>query len=123
MSTPIQSLKVLALLQLASGLFFTSLITFFWGVQLGASFALGSGLMLANVLLLAWTWWRILTQKRIAWTLLVIVIKYAVLLGAIFYFARSGWFNSVGVGLGIVSFVVAALGLGLLSDKLEKEIN
>jgi hypothetical protein len=122
MSTPIQSLKLLSLLQLTTAGFFSALITYFWGIQLGASFLMGSALMVVNVLLLAWTWWRILTQKRIAWTLLVIVIKYAVLLGTIYYFTRAGWFNSLGFGLGIVSFVVAALGLGLLLEKLEKEI-
>lgn len=74
-----------------------------------ASFATGAALMLANAAALAWAWWRVVTQKRIAWTALIIVIKYAVLLSTIFYLTRQSWFHVTLAGLGIASFLLAAL--------------
>ncbi len=122
MSTAIRNLKTLALIQGIVGAALSLLVTVIWNLQLGASFAVGSSLMLFNIVLLGWTWWRILAQKTIAWTLVVIVIKYAVLLGAIFHLARTSWFSSVGAGLGISSFVLAALFYAVVSEKQEKEI-
>lgn len=121
MTTLTQNLKLLALAQLLVGAFFSLVLGFFGSLQLGASFAMGAGLMLLNVGLLAWVWWRILTQKTIAWTLIVIVIKYAVVLGTIYDLARREWFNPVGAGLGIASFIIAALVTALLLEQKEKE--
>ncbi len=90
--------------------------------QLAASFAVGAGLMLANLLALAWTSWRMFTKKPVALTVGVIVIKYALLLGSVFYFARSSWFDSIGAGLGIGSFVLAILGSAVVSKSEEEEV-
>lgn len=121
MTTLTQNLKLLALTQLLVGALLSPVLGFFGSFQLGASFAMGAGLMLLNVGLLAWVWWRILTQKTIAWTLIVIVIKYAVVLGTIYDLARREWFNPVGAGLGIASFIIAALVTALLLEQKEKE--
>lgn len=65
--------------------------------------------MLGNMAGLAWLWWRVFTQKTIAWTVLIIVIKYAVLLSSIFYMAKAEWFSVTLAGLGIASFLIAVL--------------
>lgn len=80
-----------------------------WTPHHGASFAVGSGLMMANFALLAWIWGRLIAKKSIAWTTVIIVIKYTVLLGAIFFLTQVAWFHVVSAGFGMVSFVLAAL--------------
>jgi hypothetical protein len=89
--------------------------TWLGGVQLGASIAVGGVLMLINLVLLAWSWLRLMEKKSIAWTVLIIVIKYAVLLASVFYFIRLDWFVPIGAGFGISSFVVAALIMAAMS--------
>ena len=115
----LSSLKLLVTLQLVSGLVLSLFVGWFWGFGLGASFAIGSALMLVNLLLLAWSTWRMLEKKPIAWTLIIIVIKYAVLLGSIVILARQSWFDSMGAGLGIASFLIAILALALIQQKKE----
>lgn len=105
----LRQLKQLILTQLSLGLALAILAWPLGGLQLSASFAVGVVLMSINVAGLAWGWWRIVTQKTIAWSVLIIVIKYAVLLGSTYYLARLPGFNAVGAGLGIASFVIAAL--------------
>lgn len=73
----------------------------------GASFALGSGLMGFNLLILAWTWARVFDKKSIAWTVVIIVIKYAFLLGSIVILSRMRWFEPLWVAFGIASFLVS----------------
>lgn len=111
--------KFLALLQFLVGGALTGVVTYGWGIQLGASFAIGALLMLTNVSAIAWTSWRLLSQKSIAWTSLIIVIKYAVLLGSIVVLAKTSWFSSLGAGLGVTSFLIAALLLAIFSQKKE----
>lgn len=89
--------------------------SFLGGFQLGASIALGAGLMLFSVILLGWSWQRLIAKKSIAWTGVIIVIKYAVLLGSIVFFYRLEWFHPLGAGIGIASFVLAALMVALQS--------
>lgn len=113
MTTPTPSLKLLALIQLVLGAALAAL-AMLWNFQLGASMALGAGLMLFNLIGLGWSWHRLMAKKSIAWTILIIVIKYAVLLGSIFYLARQEWFNPLGAGLGISIFMVAALIMALV---------
>lgn len=121
MTSLTQNLKILSISQFLVGLVISLILLANEQVQLAASFGLGAALMLFNVLALSWVWWRILTQKTIAWTLIVIVIKYAVVLGTIFYLARQAWFSPVGAGLGIASFIIAALITALLLEQKEKE--
>jgi hypothetical protein len=115
--TKTPSLKLLAAIQLALGVVISLLGLGFGSFQLGASIAIGSGLMLFNLIGLGWSWQRLMAKKSIAWTLVIIVIKYAVLLGSIFFLAREQWFSSLGAGLGISSFVLAALIMALIFRK------
>jgi len=90
-------------------------------LQLGASFMVGASLMLANLVAIAWSSWRVLTKKPIASTVLIIVIKYALLLGSVFYFARQDWFRSLGAGFGIASFILAIMGSAILTGNENEE--
>lgn len=65
--------------------------------------------MLINLAGISWAWWRILEKKPVAWTVMLIVIKYAVLLSSIYFLAHAPWFNAMGAGLGIASFLIAIL--------------
>lgn len=117
-----KALSVLILTQIAVGLAGAALLTYLYGSQLGASYVVGALLMTANLALLAWSSWRLIAKKSIAWTSLIIVIKYAVLLGSVVVFARASWFDSFGAGLGVASFVIAALISALLLKKEKIEI-
>lgn len=102
-------LKRLALVQTLALILLSSVVSAIGGVQLGASFAVGMGLMGANLLLLAWFWGRIVAKKSFALTSGIIVVKYTVLLGAIFFLTREAWFHALGAGLGMAAFIVSAL--------------
>ena len=119
-SQNLQNLRALVAFQILIGATFTGAICSFVNLQLGASFAVGAGLMLVNLLLLGWSTWRMFAKKSIAWTTMIIVIKYAVLLGSIFVLARSSWFSLVGAGLGIASFLIAVLAMAFFQHKKEK---
>lgn len=112
----------MAVTQLAVAILIGGAIAAIWGVSLGASFVVGAALMLANLGLIAWSSWRLLTKKSIAWTVLIIVIKYAVLLGSIVFFARTDWFSSLGAGLGVASFLIAILIAALLEKKENEDL-
>jgi hypothetical protein len=96
-------------------------VGYVWGSQLGASFAVGAALMLVILTFLAVTVWLTVAKKSIAWSTLVIVIKYPVLLGSIVLLMRSDWFRSDGAALGISSFVVSALAWAVLEQMNERE--
>ncbi len=121
MTTSTPNLKQLAALQILIGAGLALAGARFSGPQLGASIAVGSALMLGNMILLGWSWQRLIAKKSIAWTVMIIVIKYAVLLGSIVYFARTDWFSPLGAGIGIASFMLAALVLAAFYYK--REIN
>lgn len=114
----LQGFKALVLSQLLVGALGTAVLTVGWDSQLGASFGIGAGLMLLNVVLLGWGWWRILEKKSIAWTVVIIVIKYAVLLSTIVFLSRTDWFHAMPAGLGIFSFILAALAAAVWSENL-----
>lgn len=118
-----RNLKWLFAFQFFFGVLFALLACLFGSVQLGASLAFGAGLMVLNLGLLSWSTWRMFTKKSIAWTSAVIVIKYAVLLGALFYFSQTGWFDLFGVALGIASFLIAVLALAAVQPKKEETEN
>ena len=123
MLTQPQNLRFLILIQTAVGLVLALASGVFGNLQLGASIAIGSTLMLLSVLVHGWTWYSLLAKKSIAWNVLIIVIKYAVLLGSIFYLARTEGFSVLGVGLGIASFMVATLILALINQRQEHAVN
>lgn len=112
----------LAFYQLLTGAVLAGIGVYFESVQLGASIAIGASLMLFNVIILGWSWHRLLAKKSIAWTVGIIVIKYAVLLGSIVYLARLDWFRPIGAGIGIASFILAALVLAVRSKILEEKL-
>lgn len=116
-TTILYNLKILTVVQISVGMAFSLLVAWVWGVELGASFAIGSGLMLANISLLAWTSWRLIEKKPVAWTVIIIVIKYAILLGSVFFLARTRWFDTLGAGLGVASFVLAVLLSSIISTR------
>lgn len=116
-ASPLKGVLLLAGIQLAMTVLVSALGYAIGGFQLGASLGIGAGLMLFNVIGIGWIWQRLMMKKSIAWTLLIIVIKYAVLLGSIFYLARQEWFSSLGAGLGISSFVIAALVMAFIFRK------
>lgn len=103
------SLRKLLTFQLLLGSAFTAAVAAVAGFQPGASFGLGSVIMFANLILLAWVWNRLIEKKAIAWTALIIVIKYTVLLGAIYFLTQAAWFHVLSAGLGMVTFVLTAL--------------
>lgn len=111
MKTPMAGLglKSLLSLQTAIGACLTAIVWLRFGPQLGASFGAGAAIMLVNLLLLAWIWSRFLAKKSIAWTVVIIVIKYTVLLSAIFLLTQKVWFHVLSCGLGMATFVMTAL--------------
>ena len=121
MSTQNPSLKQLALIQLVVGLGLAAGAAELHSLQLGASIAVGASLMLGNMIALGWSWQRLMDKKSIAWTVLIIVIKYAVLLGSIVFFARTTWFVPLGAGIGIASFMIAALIMAAIHYKKETD--
>jgi hypothetical protein len=118
---PITGTKGLALSQLVVLALGSGAFAAFGNSSLAASFAVGAALMLTNVVAIAWVSWRQLEQKSIAWTMMIIVSKYAVLLGSIFFLARTSWFSPIGAGLGIASFLIAALVFAIFTQKKETE--
>ena len=82
--------------------------------QCAASYAMGSALILINLIFLTWVWSNILKKKFIALSVSLIVLKYA-LLGIVIYKIISdretdlAWF-SVGLGSLIISILLFALG-------------
>ncbi len=103
------SLKSVLIVQGLVGILLSGAIAAVWSFQLGASFALGMAIMWLNVLLLVWVWSRVLAKKSFALTSLIIVVKYTVLLGAIFFLSREAWFHVLGAGLGMASFILSVL--------------
>jgi len=87
------------------------------GLQLGASIAIGAALMLFTVLLFACSWQRIFAKKSIAWTVLLIVFKYAFILDSIFLLMQTNWFSPLGAGLGVASFTIAALVFAVVDQR------
>src|SRR5262249_12470182 len=113
------NLRNMTLIQIAVGAAISGIGAWIWGYRLGASIAIGSGLLLFNMCVLAWYWGRLTAQKTIAWTLVGIVIKYTVLLGSLYYLTRTEWFVPLGAGAGIASFMVTALIMAALHQYRE----
>lgn len=121
-TTIIRSLTAIAFYQLAILVIVAGGLYAYGQSQLAASFAYGALLMLINMTGIVWSWWRILGKKPVALTILIIVIKYALLLSSMFYCVQAGWFNALGAGLGVASFALAILGAAIHTEpKPEKE--
>ena len=95
-------MKTVILIQLMIALVGGGLLTYLVSTQGAVSFTEGALIIAANLLLLTWTWKKILSKKLIALATTVIVFKYAIF-GAIIYLILNHpntdklWF---GVGLG-----------------------
>ena len=116
------TLSQLALIQLVTGAGLALVGAWLGGLQLGASIAFGAGLMLFNVVVLGWSWRRLMAKKSIAWTVGIIVIKYAVLLGSLYYLSQTEWLRPLGVVVGVFSFMIAALIFAAIEQKETKQI-
>jgi hypothetical protein len=77
--------------------------------QSAASFAAGSGVVLMNVIVLAFTWSRMIQKKLIALSVSVIVFKYAILGIIIYKLLSFAWIHKMWFCVGLSSLVVSAL--------------
>ncbi len=74
-----------------------------------ASFAIGSGIVLVNVLTLGFTFSRLIQKKLIALSISVIVFKYAILGIIIYKLLSFAWVDRLWLCVGLGSLVVSAL--------------
>ncbi len=74
-----------------------------------ASFAIGSGIVLFNVLSLAFVFSRLIQKKLIALSLSIIVFKYAILGIIIYKLLSLAWIDRLWLCVGLASLVVSAL--------------
>lgn len=84
-----------------------------------ASFAVGSGLIFANVAVLAFVWFFVIQKKLIALSLMIIVFKYAILGVIIYKLLSYEWLNKGWLCVGLGSLVVTTLIYGIFSPKKE----
>ena len=108
-TVPALKLRSLILVQPMILLLVTAGVAYLWGIQPGASFGVGALVMLTNLLLLAWIWSRHMEKKPVALTTVIIVVKYTVLLGAIFLLTREAWFHVLAAGLGMAAFILSTI--------------
>jgi hypothetical protein len=112
-----QSLKQFMIVHVLVTLLLAGGFALYGNARLSASVAAGSGLLLFSVASLAWVWWRVLNQKTVAWTTLIIVIKYAVLLASLYFFTRTDGLDVIGLGIGVGCFMISALIWALLEQR------
>ncbi|MGZ5278938.1 MAG: hypothetical protein ACXWC9_03295 [Pseudobdellovibrionaceae bacterium] len=74
-----------------------------------ASFAIGSGIILLNVLSLAFVFSRVIQKKLIALSISIIVFKYAILGIIIYKLLSLAWVDRIWLCVGLASLVVSAL--------------
>jgi hypothetical protein len=80
-----------------------------------ASFALGCGFVLINVLLTAFLWSRLFQKKLVALSVTIIVFKYAILGIIIYKLLTVAWVNTLWLCVGLGSLVVSALFYSLIA--------
>ena len=121
-----QSLNRLLVCHLGLGLTLTLGFLALGRTWTALSFGAGALAMLISCLGMAWSTWRMmdptqsgLAQKRFALTAAIIVIKYAVLLGSIYYLTQCDWLDPLGFAAGIFSFMIAALMFAAFEYKKE----
>lgn len=74
---------------------------------------LGSSLVGLNLFILAWGWHRIFFKKRVALAASVIVFKYAILVGIIYYVVTGQKADLIWFTGGLVSVAPSIIGLAL----------
>jgi hypothetical protein len=83
--------------------------------QSGASFAIGGGIVLGNVLSLAFAWSRLIQKKLIALSVFIIVFKYAILGIIIYKLLSIAWVDRIWLSVGLSSLVVSVLFYALVA--------
>lgn len=91
------------------------------GFDGAASFTMGCGLVLFNVLSLAWAWSRLFQKKLIALAALIIVFKYAILGTIIYKLLSLSWVDKLWLCAGLSSLVVSALFYASFAPSAEEE--
>jgi uncharacterized membrane protein (GlpM family) len=89
--------------------------------HLAASFGLGALAMGLSTAVMGWTTVRTMQQKTFALTALIIVIKYAVLLGTLYYVSQTEWLRPFALVCGVASFMISAL-LFAVFERNEKKL-
>ncbi len=89
--------------------------------QSAASFALGSGVVLFNVISLAFTYSRMIQKKLIALSLFIIVFKYAILGIIIYKLLSIAWVDRIWLCVGLSSLVVSALFYASIAPSSDEE--
>jgi hypothetical protein len=79
------------------------------GAESAASFAIGSGIVLANVMSLAFVFQKLIQKKLIALSLSIIVFKYAILGIIIYKLLSLPWVDRLWLCVGLASLVVSSL--------------
>lgn len=78
-----------------------------------ASFAMGSGLVFMNVVLLAWAGARLMQKKRLALSTFVIVFKYAILGVILYKILKTPWVHPLWFCAGVGTLMLASIGMAL----------
>lgn len=86
------------------------------GSQQAASAATGALLTTGNLGLLAWTWTRLFDKKSIAWAGAIIVTKYAILVGILYWILQQRWIQGMWFMAGVVTFVPTMFLIGWRSN-------
>lgn len=85
------------------------LVLFLKAWQPALSFGAGSSLVLVNLLLLTYLWTAMLNKKLIALSLLIIVFKYALLAGLIYWIAKQGLLDLFWLSIGLATLVITSV--------------
>ena len=104
-----RNLKLFALIQLGVTLVGSLILAEGRDNQSAASFALGAGLVLANVMATVFVWSRVIQKKLIALSLTIIVSKYAILGIIIYKLLSLPWVHQMWLCAGLASLVVSTL--------------
>ena len=86
------------------------------GSQPAKSYLYGSGLILLNLCAKKWLWSRIVKKKLIALTAIVIVIKYAIFGGIIYYLLKDQQTQVIWLLGGLSTLLISTLVLALVGD-------
>lgn len=87
------------------------------------AFAAGWLLSILNLLVMLWGWRQILTKKSVALAVIVIVSKFAILLGLINYFVVHRQVSILWLATGLATTMISVVIVGLLQLKELKENN
>lgn len=82
-----------------------------------SGFLWGATLVGANVFILAWSWWQIIEKKAIALAGAVIVVKYAIFGGFVYFVALQPRSVVVGFLLGFSTLIPTLIGLTLYQKR------